>query len=81
MVKGPFRENGQTEWMWVEVTKWEGDIIEGILDNDPDFVKSVRAGSRVSVNVNEAFDYIFTHADGSQEGNETGKLLEQRAQP
>jgi uncharacterized protein YegJ (DUF2314 family) len=77
MVKGPFRTpSGGNEWMWVEVTSWEGTTIHGLLQNDPYEVEGLRAGSRVAVEESSIFDYILRKADGGIEGNETAKLLE-----
>jgi uncharacterized protein YegJ (DUF2314 family) len=65
--------------MWVEVTKWHEKEIEGLLASDPHYVKSLRAGSRVRVKLADIYDYIFRKADGTLEGNETGKILERRS--
>lgn len=41
-------ENGLTsESMWIKVTKVNGDELEGVLDNDPIFIKSVKYGDIV----------------------------------
>ena len=37
-------------------------------------------GARVEVKAEEIFDYIFSKPDGTREGNETGPLIEARAQ-
>lgn len=80
MVKAPFKtETGGNEWMWVEVVKWKGGEISGLLRNDPDFVPGLHAGATVRVKQAEIFDYIRYTADGKEEGNETGPLLEQSA--
>lgn len=79
LVKVPFRTtDGGTEWMWVEVVRWDGDKIDGILQNDPFDVPALKSGSRVEVKASEIFDYVLSKSDGSQEGNETSKLLEAR---
>jgi uncharacterized protein YegJ (DUF2314 family) len=75
-VKAPFEtSSGGSEWMWVEVVKWNGNTITGILDNDPFEVPTLKAGARVEVPADKIFDYLLTRADGSEEGNETGKLM------
>ncbi len=80
MVKAPFRTTtGGNEWMWVEVVQWTGGDIRGLLRNDPDFVPGLHAGATVHVKQAEIFDYIRYTADGKEEGNETGPLLEQSA--
>jgi uncharacterized protein YegJ (DUF2314 family) len=74
-VKAPFAtEGGGREWMWVEVTKWKGDDIEGILENDPQEVPGLRAGQRVNVSQQEVFDYLH-HFDNRTEGNSTGEII------
>ncbi|NOU29352.1 MAG: DUF2314 domain-containing protein [Polyangiaceae bacterium] len=81
MVKGPFvTSSGGNEWMWIEVVRWNGTKLEGILQNDPFEVPGLKKGARVSVEESSIFDYIYSHADGGVEGNETSKLLE-AAQP
>jgi uncharacterized protein YegJ (DUF2314 family) len=81
MLKGPFKtDNGGNEWMWVEVLRWpEGGPIEGSLQNDPFRIKGLRAGARVKVNQGEVFDYMLYRKDGTQEGNETGDLIEKQS--
>jgi uncharacterized protein YegJ (DUF2314 family) len=79
MVKAPFEtDEGGTEWMWVEVVRWDGRMIDGVLQNDPQNVAGLKAGARVRVDEATLFDYLLTKADGSREGNETGALLEKR---
>jgi uncharacterized protein YegJ (DUF2314 family) len=79
-VKAPFpMDDGGDEWMWVEVVRWQGTTIDGILMNDPEQVSGLVSGSKVIVKQADVFDYIFTHADGSAEGNETGEILQRKA--
>lgn len=60
--------------MWVEVTKWKGDDIEGILENDPEEVPGLRAGQRVNVRQQDVFDYLHNF-DNTTEGNTTGEII------
>ncbi len=77
LVKAPFMINGGgNEWMWVEVTKWKSKSITGILQNDSYEIKDLKAGSIVNVNEDDIFDYILYKPDGTYEGNETGKIIE-----
>lgn len=78
LIKAGFKAADQTEFMWVEVTKWKKDAIEGILSSDPYYVKKLRAGMRVTVALADVYDYILYKPDGSEEGNETGKVLMSR---
>lgn len=79
MVKAPFRtDDGGNEWMWVDVLRWKGTTIEGILENDPAAVSGLRGGARVSVEEDAVFDYLLKRARGTSEGNTTGELMERR---
>ena len=79
MVKAPFRtDDGGNEWMWMDVLRWKGTRMEGILQNDPAAVSGLRAGSRVSADEDSVFDYTLKRADGTTEGNTTGQLMERR---
>ena len=76
-VKAPFAtSDGGTEWMWVEVTGWEGDAISGLLKNEPAHIPGLHGGQMVKVSQSKVFDYIRRGANGREEGNETGKVLQ-----
>lgn len=62
--------------MWVEVVRWDGDQIEGVLDNEPFAIPTLRAGQQVRGSANDVFDYIYRRADGRTEGNETSAIIE-----
>jgi uncharacterized protein YegJ (DUF2314 family) len=77
LVKAPFdTPAGGVEWMWVEVTTWQGDVIRGLLKNEPVNAPSLHGGQMVTVSQARLFDYIRRYPDGRQEGNETGRLIE-----
>ena len=76
-VKAPFATpDGGTEWMWVEVTSWDGDVISGLLKNEPANIPSLHGGQLVTVSQSKVFDYIRRGADGREDGNETGRILQ-----
>jgi uncharacterized protein YegJ (DUF2314 family) len=78
LVKAPFKTpDGAKEWMWVEIIKWSNGTIEGLLQNDPFEIPDLRAGQIVNVHEEEVFDFIHRFADKHEEGNETGKLIQQ----
>jgi uncharacterized protein YegJ (DUF2314 family) len=78
-VKAPFETpDGGREWMWVEVTAWDGDTITGLLKNEPFNIPDLHGGQSVQVSQAEVFDYIRRFPDGTQEGNETSKLIERQ---
>jgi uncharacterized protein YegJ (DUF2314 family) len=77
LVKAPFKtDDHSVEWMWVEVLTWDANgRIHGTLQNQPAKVAALHPGSEVTVRESELFDYIHRKADGTTEGNETGKIL------
>ena len=83
LLKAPFpRDDEGMEWMWVEVMSWpKGQDIEGILQNDPFYIRKLKAGARVHIPTRDVFDYLWYHADGTSEGNETGALLGKQGGP
>jgi uncharacterized protein YegJ (DUF2314 family) len=75
-VKAPFQaEDGAVEYLWVQVVSWRAQSIDGVLRSDPQWVRGVTAGDVVSVEQARVFDYLWRHADGSSEGNETEAFL------
>lgn len=76
LLKGPFKTpQGGNEWMWVEVIKWENKLISGFLKNEPRLIPNLKEGAEVTIKEDDVFDYIRVKADGTSEGNETGKLI------
>jgi len=62
--------------MWVEVTRWQGGDITGLLKNEPFNIPELHAGQIVTVKQADVFDYIRQYADGTREGNETGVIIQ-----
>ena len=79
-VKAPFAtpDDGK-EWMWVEISAWADGKIMGLLRNEPFNIPDLHAGQVVEVLEADVFDYLHTLPDGSTEGNETGRLIEQQS--
>ena len=77
LVKAPFpTPAGGSEWMWVEVKQWEGDRIDGLLQNDPYDIPTLKAGQAVRIKLSDVFDYIRVLPGGKREGNTTGAIIE-----
>ena len=76
LIKMGFKVPGGTEYMWVEVTGWQADVVEGVLANDSYYDKALVEGKLVTVKLDDVYDYIHYKPDGTQEGNETRKVLE-----
>jgi uncharacterized protein YegJ (DUF2314 family) len=81
LVKAPFAVTGKevgTEYMWLEVVSWKGTEIRGVLANEPEHIPDLHQGVAVKVEQKELYDYALWHADGTYEGDETTKILEQQ---
>lgn len=77
LLKCPFETpDAGREWMWVEVTAWERANLRGLLMNEPFHIPDLHAGQTVEVRQEDVFDYILRRDDGTQEGNETGNMLD-----
>jgi uncharacterized protein YegJ (DUF2314 family) len=75
-VKVPFKApDGGNEWMWVEITSWKGNVIRGILENEPVNISDLHSGQIVEVWDGDVFDYIREYPDKRTEGNTTGDIL------
>ncbi|HEY5745346.1 MAG TPA: DUF2314 domain-containing protein [Chryseolinea sp.] len=78
-VKAPFKTPDEdNEWMWVEVTQWTDERIEGVLLNDPFGIPDLKVGAIVVISQLEVFDYMLNKPNGTTEGNETEKILKSR---
>lgn len=80
-IKAPFATpGGGQEWMWVEVNKWQGDEIEGLLKNEPHDIPDLHGGQLVKVRQQDVFDYYRRHPDGREEGNRTSEIIQKMQQ-
>jgi len=57
---------------------WEG--LRAATENEPFSIPNLHGGQSVEVSEAEVFDYIRKFPDGTQEGNETGKVIERQAE-
>ncbi|MEM7144919.1 MAG: DUF2314 domain-containing protein [Verrucomicrobiota bacterium] len=80
VVKYGFPVSDSREYMWVEILQWNDAILTGVLLNDSHFDDELKAGKRVTVPVEEVFDYIHYKPDGSSVGNETGEIIKRKYQ-
>ena len=76
----PFTHEGAEgiEWMWVDVVRWQGDTLEGTLDNDPIRVKDLKAGAHVKFKLDSIADFQHTLADGTTVGGYTIDVARKR---
>ena len=77
LLKAPFETpDGGNEWMWIEVSDWSAEeAIRGTLQNQPANIPELDAGQQVTIRTAEVFDYLLKKPDGSEEGNETGRII------
>jgi uncharacterized protein YegJ (DUF2314 family) len=75
-VKAPFTStDGGVEYLWVQVVSWREASIDGVLRSEPTWVQGLAVGDVIAVDQARVFDYLWRHADGSSEGNETEAFL------
>lgn len=67
-VKAPVSSEGNTEFIWIEVTAIEGERIYGTLGNEPVQLPGLALGSRVSVSVADVQDWCYIGAKGERHG-------------
>ncbi len=67
--------DGTREYLWVEVHKWQGSVLTGVVVTQPSKTKSVQRGQSVNVEQGQIFDYVWKHADGTREGNTTAPFV------
>lgn len=48
VMKQPQKDGCRAERMWVKITEKQGDIFEGVLNNDPYFLKTIKYGDKIS---------------------------------
>ncbi len=71
-VSVPFRNrSGGSEYLWVEVDRWDDRGMGGRLATEPYDVNGLHKGDTVAVNVADIYDFVWKKADGSKEGNVT----------
>ena len=58
-VKAPITRKGNTEFIWVQVTAIENDIILGELGNEPANLPGLKLGSRVRTSVEDVNDWGY----------------------
>lgn len=71
-------EQGQVEWMWVDVVAFGKDSLEGTLANQPDVIKSLRDGQKVKVKLANVADYVHKDQSGELAGGYSIEVLKKR---
>jgi uncharacterized protein len=65
VVKAPFTDKGEskTEHMWLAEVEFDGKEVSGELQNDPQWLKSVKKGQRLSVPLAKIEDWMYVFED------------------
>ncbi|MBI1903522.1 MAG: DUF2314 domain-containing protein [Planctomycetia bacterium] len=61
-VKAPVRDGPATEYMWLNVSAVENDVVYGRLDNVPVDLKRVALGDRLRVDVQDLSDWMYVES-------------------
>jgi uncharacterized protein YegJ (DUF2314 family) len=78
-VKAKFTgDDGQVEWMWVDVVAFKGNTLEGTLANEPDAIKSLHNGQKVKVKLGDVGDYLHETKDGKRTGGYAIEVMKKR---
>jgi uncharacterized protein YegJ (DUF2314 family) len=75
-IKHGFVNEEGIEYMWVAVTTWKGNRIQGHLINKPSHCPDLRPGDPVELAEVEVYDWLIGHEDGTREGAYTDQVLE-----
>jgi uncharacterized protein YegJ (DUF2314 family) len=79
-VKNPVTRGENTEFIWIEVTAIENDVIYGKLANDPVDLGDLKCGSRVKVAASELNDWGYMDDGDNFVGGFTVKVIQQVAE-
>jgi uncharacterized protein YegJ (DUF2314 family) len=75
IVKAPFTSGDRTEFMWMEVTAIEGEVIQGTLANSPHHLEDFHQGQPVAVPLADLCDWVCAGEDDRPLGGWTQKVL------
>ncbi len=69
-------QKADCEDVFIEVTKWENDQIEGLLANQVQTLNGYVYGQIIHLTEQDVHDWTISKPDGTEEGNFVGKFLE-----
>jgi uncharacterized protein YegJ (DUF2314 family) len=64
------------EQVFVRVTSWKSESIQGILSSDLSLIHNHSKGEKLTCNESEILDWTISKPDGTEEGNFVGKFLD-----
>lgn len=74
-VKFPLTSEGATEFIWMNVSSIEGDLLRGTLGNTPVALPGFQEGDAVEVKVNDLNDWMYATEEGVAGGFTTQILM------
>lgn len=78
-VKADFVDNGQHEFMWIDLKKIENELFIGYLGNEPQIIKNVKYGELISIEKSQIEDWIIVDSGtNTWEGGFSVKVLMKR---
>jgi uncharacterized protein YegJ (DUF2314 family) len=60
-----FQEGDRIEFMWVNGIRRRNGVIEGVLQNEPNFLKKVKEGQRVTIKPDDIVDWMYSSDEGT----------------
>jgi|HubBroStandDraft_6_1064221.scaffolds.fasta_scaffold239430_2 uncharacterized protein YegJ (DUF2314 family) len=79
-VKAQFEDGGKVEHIWLDHVTYDGTNFQGTIDNEPEMVKNVKNGQRVTVAPAEISDWMYIE-NRKLVGGETVRALRDRLSP
>ncbi len=73
-IKFPFKDGKETEHIWLSPITFDGGKFHGVVNNDPELVKNVKLGQKVTALPNEISDWMYVE-NGKLVGGETLRVL------
>lgn len=73
--------DGSREFLWIEVTAWQGDTLSGTVVSTPTRTRAVTRGQRTDTTAAAVFDYLLRNPDGSREGNTMAAVVNDTRSP
>jgi uncharacterized protein YegJ (DUF2314 family) len=79
-VKMPVTDGKQTEHMWLFPVSYDGKKFHGTINNDPELVKNVKLGQKVSIETSQISDWMYVE-NGKLVGGYTLRVLREAMPP
>ncbi|NVO32630.1 DUF2314 domain-containing protein [Hymenobacter lapidiphilus] len=71
-----FDADGKYEQVFIRVQEWTGATARGLISNELNLVQQYQPGQSISLPESAVLDWTITTADGREEGNFVGKLID-----